>query len=667
LLQIGRISSLGAIDVRQLMNALLLRRGLGTRDRWFALLGVAACALALGVSPSSAATLVQRPYLQNLGADHVTILWSARENQTATVQYSTDTSFSQTAPAFLRTTFLASQTDMGITFYQYRADITGLTAGTAYYYRVMMAGAPADLNTPQTSYRFSTPGPGPFQFLVFGDSGDGSSHQLKVAQQMVKEQPNFVIHVGDIAYESGTYSEFTANYFEYYFTLMRQACFFTIAGNHEYYTNNSAPYLAYAAPPTNNSPVAFDEGRYYSFDWAGIHFVAIDANLLVPTVPQFASAQARMLAWLENDLATSQAMWKIPFFHQTPYPISQHVDDPIDIAARNLLVPIFERHGVQLVLSGHEHNYQRSKPLRGGVPVPAGTPGTVYMVSGGGGGVLHPVSPQPFLDQQASMWHYLRVSVDGPKLTIQTIEVDDANPNGKEFDRLVINLPPVLTSPSPIVNAADFLPTLASGGLVSIFGQSLAPGAFQASGFPLPTTLGGSTVTVNSTPVALTYTSPSQINAALPLDLFGQAILRVTTQGGFAETPINVTDSAPAIFTAAITHADGSLVSSDAPVTPGETLIIYMTGLGQVSGKLAAGQAAPSSPLLSVLAPVVVQIGDATQVTPDFAGLTPGFVGVYQVNVKVPLSLPPNIYPLRVTVKGNVSNAQNVQVRARNP
>jgi uncharacterized protein (TIGR03437 family) len=374
-----------------------------------------------------------------------------------------------------------------------------------------------------------------------------------------------------------------------------------------------------------------------------------------------------MLAWLDNDLATSQAMWKIPFFHQTPYPISHHIDDPVDIAAHDLLVPIFERHGVQLVLTGHEHNYQRSKPLRGGIPAPAGTPGTVYMVSGGGGGVLHPVSPQPFLDQQGSIWHYLRVSVDGPKLTIQTIEVDDDIHGGKEFDRLVISLPPVLSNPSPIVSAADFLPTLASGGLLSIFGQSLAPGTFQASGFPLPLTLGGSAVTVNSTPLALTYASPSQINAALPLDFLGQAMLRVTTQGGFAETPISVADSAPAIFTAAITHADGSLVSSDAPVIPGETLIIYMTGLGAVNGKLAAGQAAPSSPLLSVLAPVVVQIGDTTQVTPDFAGLTPGFVGVYQVNVKVPLNLPPKIYPLRVTVKGNVSNSQNIQVQARIP
>ena len=319
---------------------------------------------------------------------------------------------------------------------------------------------------------------------------------------------------------------------------------------------------------------------------------------------------------------------------------------------------------MQLVLTGHEHKYQHSKPIRGGIPAPAGTPGTVYMVSGGGGGVLHPVSPQPFLDQQGSIWHYLRVSVDGPKLTIQTIEVDDDIHGGEEFDRLVISLPPV-SQPQPDRQRGRFLPTLASGGL-SASSDNGSPRHIPGFQAPLPDSR-RQRVTVNSTPLALTYASPSQINAALPLDFLGQAMLRVTTQGGFAETPISVADSAPAIFTAAITHADGSLVSSDAPVTPGETLIIYMTGLGAVNGKLAAGQAAPSSPLLSVLAPVVVQIGDTTQVTPDFAGLTPGFVGVYQVNVKVPLNLPPKIYPLRVTVKGTVSNSQNIQVQARNP
>src|ERR1039457_6009141 len=333
----------------------------GSRRWIIGAVGVVASALALAFQAQPpAVTLVHRPYLQNLGADHVTLVWSARENQSASVQYSTDTSFRGSGPAGPVRTFLSSQTDMGFTFYQYQADLTGLSPGTAYSYRIIEGGAYA---TPESGYPFSTPGPGPVSFLVFGDSGDGSSHQLAVALQLVTEHPNFVVHVGDIAYQSGTYNEFTANYFEYYYTLMRQICFFTIAGNHEYYTQNSAPYLALHAPPTDTVP-DLDRGKYYSFDWGEMHFVALDANLLDP---QFSAADARMLAWFDNDLAQSQALWKIVFWHQTPYPISQHVGDPIDIAARALFVPILERHGVQLVLAGHEHNYQRSKPMRGGI------------------------------------------------------------------------------------------------------------------------------------------------------------------------------------------------------------------------------------------------------------------------------------------------------------
>jgi acid phosphatase type 7 len=633
------------------------------------LLAVVVCVLAAGVAPLPAATFVQAPYLQNMGTDHVTILWSARENQSATVQYSTDASFSRTAQASIRNTFSQRQTGMGFEFYQYRADLTGLSAGTTYNYRVMMGGQPADTNTPQSKYLFKTAGAGPFTFLVYGDSGDSSSHQIAVALQMAKEQPNFVIHVGDIAYESGTYTEFTNNYFADYPSLMRSTCFFPIAGNHEYYTDNSAPYLALTAPPSNGVPQ--DEGRYYSFDWGNVHFIGLDANLLDTPFPD---AQARMLDWLENDLSNSQAIWKIAFWHQTPYPISHHIDDPVDLAARNLLVPTLERHGVQLVLTGHEHNYQRSKPMRGGVPVPPGTPGTFYVTSGGGGSaVLHPVSPQTFLDQQASIWEYLRVTVDNYKLTLQTIEVDDPalsnfirdNPNGKEFDRLVITIPPLLQNDS-VVNGADFLPSLASGGLVSIFGQNLASGNSQATSFPLPLTLGGGTVTLNGTPMSLTFASASQINAALPLDAIGTEKLRVTTNGGFSEIGITISDSAPAIFASAITHLNGTLVSSDLPATAGESLVIYMTGLGRVDGELAPGQAAPASPLLNVVAPVMVQF-DATQVPPSFAGLTPGLVGVYQVNVVVPQALPAKIYPVRVSVKGNTSNTLNIPVRARTP
>ncbi len=178
-----------------------------------------------------------------------------------------------------------------------------------------------------------------------------------------------------------------------------------------------------------------------------------------------------MLAWLEHQLAG-------PVFHQTAFPISQHIGDPIDVAARAQFVPILERRGVQAVFAGHEHNYARSKPMRDGVPVTSG-PGTIYMTSGGGG-VSHPLSPQPFLDQQFSVLHYLRVEVNGGTLTIHAIGAD-----GKEFDHLILTQP-VLAAPDAVVNGASFTPDLATGAS-SAFSDNRwppAPARRRSSRFP---------------------------------------------------------------------------------------------------------------------------------------------------------------------------------------
>lgn len=616
------------------------------------LLSLALCGLTLAVSPLSAVTLVHRPYLQNLRQDRVSILWSTRENLTGTVQYSTDTSFSQSTTARLRA-FPPSSTGLPFQLYQYQADLTGLAPGTDYFYRIFMNG---ENLTTEGEYRLHTAGPGPFSFLVFGDSGAGSAAQTQLALRMDAERPNFVIHVGDIAYQEGTFGQFTDNYFSDYATLMRRASFFAAAGNHEYYTPGAAPYLALHSPPTETVPPP-DLGRYYSFDWADAHFIALDSNLLDNA---HAAAGARMLDWLENDLATSRAAWRIVYFHHIPYPVSQHIDDPLCTAARERVVPMLERYGVQLVLTGHEHNYERSAPMRGGASVATAARGTVYISTGGGGGILHPVRPRDYYVKQASVNHYLRVEGDASQLTVRAIGID-----GREFDRVTLTLPS-LAAADAVVNAASFTTALAPGGLVSIFGQGLAAGASQATALPLPTDLSGSTVTLNGTFLPLFYASPTQINAQLPIGAQGTATLRVATASGSAETSVTISETAPAIFPSGVLRMDGTPVSTGPPVKPGDALVVYMTGLGAVDGAIPTGGLAPASPLLRVFAPIEVQLGEIS-VNPLFAGLTPGFVGLYQVNVVVPPNVASRVYPLRVSARGNLSNSMSVPVQSRAP
>src|SRR5436190_16896132 len=168
-----------------------------------------------------AATLVHHPYLQNLGDDRVSVMWSTRENQSGTVQYSTDRSFSRSVIARMRI-FQPGITGLPYTFYQYQADITGLAPGTEYSYQVKMD---AENVTPETDHRFRTAGPGPFSFIAFGDSGDATAGQRALTLRMVAETPSFAIQLGDIAYEEGTFEQFQANYFDYYWTLTRRVCF----------------------------------------------------------------------------------------------------------------------------------------------------------------------------------------------------------------------------------------------------------------------------------------------------------------------------------------------------------------------------------------------------------------------------------------------------------
>ncbi|PWU12035.1 MAG: hypothetical protein C5B51_01445 [Terriglobia bacterium] len=630
-------------------------QGRSQTNRTVCLAWILLCATALGLSAAAqAATLVHRPYLQNMRADRVTIVWSARENLPGVVQYSNDQSFSQISSARVRA-FPVSLTQsldtagalhLSYSFYQYQADLTGLAPGTQYFYQVLMDGSNI---TPNVTGQFRTAAPGSFSFLVFGDSGLGSPGQRDIALQMNAEKPDLVLHVGDIAYENGTFEEFTGNYFEYYWPLMNRVPFFTVAGNHEYQSPMAGPYIALQAVPNDTVPDR-DRGRYYSFDWGDIHFVALDSDLLTSS-----ALSSAMLAWLENDLASTGAKWRVAYFHHLPYPISHHLDDPLCAATRTQFVPILERHGVQLVLTGHEHTYQRSKPMRAGTPVTAG-PGTTYITTGGGGGELHPVVPMDFLAYEKSDYHYLRVEADGSRITVHAI-----GRTGKEFDRVSLAFPSL--NP-PVVNAASFSTAVASGGLISIFGQGLATDAVLASGLPWPTSLAGSTVTLNGTLMPLIYTSPQQINAQIPLDASGSATLRVSTASGFSEATLAVSDTAPAIF--GVLHSNGTAVSSAFPARGGEALSIYMTGLGQVDRPIASGQPAPADPLLHVVTPVQVELGDVS-VTPLFAGLTPGLAGVYQVNIVVPPDLQTRVYPLRVVSKGSPSNIQSVQVQSRVP
>ena len=214
-------------------------------------------------------------------------------------------------------------------------------------------------------------------------------------------------------------------------------------------------------------------------------------------------------------------------------------------------------------------------------------------------------------------------------------------------------------SPGGIVNAAGFQAPVAPGSVIAIFGTNLASSSTAAATLPLPTTLGGTSLLVNGRiPVPLFYVSPGQINAQLPYETpVGTATLTVN---GSAPAQFTVAASAPGIIVygsnrAVAVNQDYSLNAPDHPALAGGWVTVYMSGEGAVSPAVLSGAASPASPaalpMLSVTATIGGQPADVL-----FAGLTPGGVGLFQVNLRIP-TLASGDYPLIVTVGQARSNA----------
>jgi uncharacterized protein (TIGR03437 family) len=203
-----------------------------------------------------------------------------------------------------------------------------------------------------------------------------------------------------------------------------------------------------------------------------------------------------------------------------------------------------------------------------------------------------------------------------------------------------------------IVNSASFAPNpspVALGSIATIFGTGLNDGSqvlsssFGADG-KLITTLGGTSVTVGNIPAPIFFSTSSQLGIQIPLELVGQTSAQVVvTVAGQASAPrtVNLTSTAPGLYTltsdgrgqVVAVHADGfTVITTDKPAHPNETITLYGTGLGPVAPLLLTGQ--PSTLNQTTTTPVVTIDGLPAQVV--FSGIVPSLVGLYQVNVVVP-------------------------------
>jgi acid phosphatase type 7 len=282
------------------------------------------------------------------------------------------------------------------------AALSGLQPATTYCYSLRGLTERAGFRT--------APAPGSgarIRFAVWGDSGYGGSDQAILFDQIMSVPFDFALHAGDLAYDAGTRSQFERTVFRVYEPLLREFAFFPVSGNHEYTTEKAAPYLESFVLPQNG-----DHERYYSFDWGDVHFVGLDTE-------RTGTAQAE---WLDADLMKNRLPWTIVFGHRPPYSSGEHGGDA---DFQRYFVPVLEKYQVPLVLSGHEHQYERTK-VRSGV---------TYIVTGGGGRGTRPVGSSSFTAFAEAVIHFLFIEIQGNRLVLHAIDGV-----GREFDQTVIEL-----------------------------------------------------------------------------------------------------------------------------------------------------------------------------------------------------------------------------------
>ena len=214
-----------------------------------------------------------------------------------------------------------------------------------------------------------------------------------------------------------------------------------------------------------------------------------------------------------------------------------------------------------------------------------------------------------------------------------------------------------------IGNGASFQPAFAPGMILSVFGSQLASSTNLASGLPLPAAMSGASAAVNGIPAPFYYASPTQLNIQIPYTTgSGPAVLGVNNSGQVASFVFQVTASSPGIFTdpnqpsALVPYAAGK---------PGDTLLAFITGEGEVSPPLLTGATpffgTPVELLPAPLQPLSVTVGGVTaQIA--FAGIPPGLAGVTQINFVIPDSAPAGVQPVVVTVGGVASPAASITV-----
>lgn len=244
-----------------------------------------------------------------------------------------------------------------------------------------------------------------WRVAVMGDMGEGTIGEEQVAARIGEWAPSHVATLGDNVYPLGREVDYAKRFDPQFGKLLRSAEWRPALGNHDYYNADLRPYF-------NRFPAAAGHG-YYTWKLGPAEFFVLDSE-------QRLDVDSAQRAWFEQQLAASTAQYRVVQVHR---PLVSTNTQMGRFGQYGSLAPLLAKYGVQLVLAGHEHGYERSKPREG----------TVHIVSGGGGAHMMP-NPLPLPgDSQVRVrrHHYMQVAFDAERMVVRAVDTE-----GTVFDSL---------------------------------------------------------------------------------------------------------------------------------------------------------------------------------------------------------------------------------------
>lgn len=425
---------------------------------------VAFGALALTSADSFGQSVTRGPYLQRGASTSMVVRWRTDIPVATSLQYGRSLS-----DLSLSTPITPASRD-------HEAQLTSLEPQTRYYYRVVADGR-ALIGGDDAHYFVTSPvgGDEPFRVWAVGDAGiSGRSQsgpnpgQMAVRDSFLKRYPvgafQLFMMLGDNAYDTGSDAEYQRGVFEPYQAAMRSSVTWPTKGNHDYL--KEAYYTVFSLPERGEGGgVPSGSEVYYSFNYGNVHFISLNSDVAEQAV------RDAMLSWLRQDLAKNTSEWLVAFWHHPPYSRGSHDSDLQKangdrmIWMRENVLPILESAGVDIVLSGHSHSYERShfmtghygrsatfsrrhvvSPGDGGddshayVKAQAGAvphSGTVYVVAGNAGEVHGGRLNHPAMVKSSNTLGSMALSFDANELAVEMIGA-----GGTLDDRFIIRKAP---------------------------------------------------------------------------------------------------------------------------------------------------------------------------------------------------------------------------------